>query len=204
MEDYGYIELNAETEEYSLTPLGEIAAQIAETHPLVMAKCAKEWNMFADFSVYQIIGFLACFVDVKVPEEYRAETPKPKDAFLKFRITEMQSMFQRFDQDELDFRADTGINYDTMVQFDLIDEFIEWAKCEDELACKSFIQRLTNSDKAVSAGDFAKAGMKICALAKELDKAVELVEDRIELQHKLSQIDGLILKYITTTQSLYL
>jgi len=128
---------------------------------------------------------------------------------LKFRITEMQSMFQRIEQQELDWQADTGINYANMFQFDLIDEFMEWTKCEDELACKSFLQRLTNSEKAVSAGDFAKAGMKICALAKELEQALAaqvsgIVEGGVEALHKLSQIDGLILKYITTTQSLYL
>ena len=198
MEDSGYISRD-ESGDYSLTSLGEIAAQIAETHPLIMAKCIKDWRAFADFSVHQIVGFLACFVDVKVPEEYRAETPKTKDAFLKFRVAEMQSMFHRLEQEELDSRADTG--YKVSVQFDLIDEFMEWTRCEDEPACKSFLQRLSNSEKAVSAGDFAKAGMKICALAKELEKAVS---GRVELQYKLSQIDGLILKYITTTQSLYL
>ena len=203
MEDSGYL-LRDVSGDYSLTPLGEIAAQIAETHPLVMAKCVQEWRAFADFTTHQIVGFLACFVDVKVPEEYRAETPKTKDAFLKFRVAEMQSMFQRLEQEELDSRADTG--YKVSVQFDLIDEFMEWTKCEDELACKSFLQRLTNSEKAVSAGDFAKAGMKICALAKELEKALSNTntDGNVELQHKLSQIDGLVLKYITTTQSLYL
>jgi superfamily II RNA helicase len=204
MEDYGYIELDDETGDYSLTHLGEIASQIAETHPLVMAKCIKEWCAFADFSVQQLVGFLACFADVKVPEEYRTEYPKSKDVFLKIRVAEMQSMFHRFEQDELDFRADTG--YKSHIQFDLIDDFMEWTKCEDEHACKSFLQRLANSEKAISAGDFAKAGMKICALAKELEQALAgaLVEGSVEAQHKLSQIDGLVLKYITTTQSLYL
>lgn len=204
MQDYEYVSRDDATGEYSLTPLGEIAAQIAETHPLVMAKCVQEWRAFADFTVHQIVGFLACFVDVKVPEEYRAETPKTKDVFLKFRVAEMQSMFHRIEQQELDWQADTG--YKVSVQFDLIDEFMEWTKCEDELACKSFLQRLTNSEKAVSAGDFAKAGMKICALAKELEQAVSNtnMDGIVEGVHKLSQIDGLVLKYITTTQSLYL
>lgn len=204
MQDYGYISFDVETGDYSLTPLGEIAANIAETHPLVMAKCVQEWSAFAEFSVQQIVGFLACFVDIKVPEEFRTEYPKSKDVFLKIRVSEMQSMFHRFEQDEVDFQADTG--YKVSVQFDLMDEFMEWTKCEDEHACKSFLQRLANSEKAVSAGDFAKAGMKICALAKELEKALTctLVEGSVEAQHKLSQIDGLVLKYITTTQSLYL
>jgi hypothetical protein len=83
---------------------------------------------------------------------------------------------------------------------------MEWARCDNEHACKSFLQRLANSEKAVSAGDFAKAGMKICALAKELENALAAanIDGVVEAQHKLSQIDGLILKYITTTQSLYL
>jgi superfamily II RNA helicase len=200
--DYGYIVFDVETGMYSLSPLGEMAAQIAEAHPLVMAKCLQEWSSFAEFSVQQIVGFLACFVDVKVPEEYRAEHPKSKDTFLQNRVSQMHSMILRFEQEELDVRADTGIAYANLVQFDLIDAFMEWTKCEDERTCKVFLQNLSNSEKAVSAGDFTKAGMKICALAKELEKAVG--NTCVEAQHKLSQIDGLVMKYITTTQSLYL
>jgi hypothetical protein len=89
----------------------------------------------------------------------------------------------------------------------MVDECMEWTRCEEEIQCKHFIQKLAISEKAISAGDFAKAGMKICALAKEIEAvcvSTPELEGRIELMHKLSQIDGLVLKYITTTQSLYL
>jgi hypothetical protein len=45
--------------------------------------------------------------------------------------------------------------------------------------------------------------MKITTIAKELSKVAEEI-GQIELLHKLSKIEGLVLKYVTTAQSLYL
>ena len=171
-----------------------------------MAKCVVQWKWFADFSVKQLIGVLACFTDVNVPDEYRASYPRSKDEMLVDRLEELQHMFHVFEDEEREREAYTGISYDRAIQFDVIDAFMEWVDCEDEMACKAFLQRLTASEKAISAGDFAKAGMKIATLARELETMCGSVvmEGSVEFQHKLSQIPGHVLKYITTTQSLYL
>lgn len=205
MEKYGFIIRGEPDKTYSLTLLGQVAAQIAETHALVMAKCIMEWPT-NNFSVVQLIGMLSCFTDVKVPEEYRAQYPKTQDSFLLDRINELQNMFHVFEKEEFEREVHTGIKYEHAIQFDLVDEFMGWAECNDEMMCREFMQTLTMSEKAVSAGDFTKAGMKICALAKELETmcSVVAIDGAIELQHKLSQIPEKILKYITTTQSLYL
>jgi hypothetical protein len=70
------------------------------------------------------------------------------------------------------------------------------------MECKEFIQRL-GLEKEISVGDFTKAILKISTIAKELGAVCESVGE-IELLNKLSQIDGMILKYITTAQSLYI
>jgi hypothetical protein len=58
------------------------------------------------------------------------------------------------------------------------------------------------SEKSISIGDFTKAILKISTITKELINVCEQ-NDLIEFMYKLSQIDGMILKYIATTQSLY-
>ena len=55
----------------------------------------------------------------------------------------------------------------------------------------------------LSIGDFTKAVLKISTLSREMIGMAEKINN-IELMSKLSSIDGLILKYVTTNQSLYL
>jgi len=92
----------------------------------------------------------------------------------------------------------TGISYSDALMFDIIDESMEWCDCVSEEECKLFIQTKL-SEKEISVGDFTKAMMKISTIAKELSMSIE----NTELLFKLSQVDELILKYIATTQSLY-
>ena len=193
LETHGAIVSSDTPDAFSLTEYGNLAAQIAETHPLLLAKCVP---FLSALSVDQLIGFLSSFVDIKIPEP--AEYPRTKDPVLKTRLEQVVEWKNAFYQDEVDLRADTGIQYDRILQFDLTDEFMEWSRFETEEECKALLQQV--HEKGVSTGDFAKVGMKICAIAKELEKATE----SIELRHKLSQVDGKVLKYITTTQSLYL
>jgi hypothetical protein len=44
--------------------------------------------------------------------------------------------------------------------------------------------------------------LKIVTIAKEFMNIAEAVGN-VELMHKLNQIEGLVLKYVTTSQSLY-
>jgi hypothetical protein len=97
----------------------------------------------------------------------------------------------------------TGIQYEDMLMYDMIDAIGIWAtECTTEQACKYFIQQ-TLGEKGISIGDFTKSVMKISTIAKEVIALCEKHE-LIDLMHKLSQIDQLILKYVTTSQSLYI
>jgi hypothetical protein len=79
---------------------------------------------------------------------------------------------------------------------------MQWANCETETDCKYFIQQSIN----ISVGDFTKAIMKVAAIVKELMSMCEEFEGKdgfVELYYRLSKIEPMILKYITTAQSLY-
>jgi hypothetical protein len=87
------------------------------------------------------------------------------------------------------------------LNFDIIDEAMEWCNCSSEEECKLFIQtRLL--DKEITIGDFTKAMMKIATISKEFQICCD-PDINIEWYYKLSKIDDLVLKYIATTQSLY-
>ena len=95
----------------------------------------------------------------------------------------------------------TGIVYENALNYDMPDCAVAWTHCEDERACKVFIQEQLAS-MGISVGDFTKAMLKISTMAKELSTAAEMAGE-LECLHKLSQVDELILKYVTTSQSLY-
>lgn len=188
---------------YVLTHLGKIASNMAETHPLIMSELIVEWDYMASFSPYQIIGLLSCFCDVKVQEEKKNMEPKTKDEFLKYRIQEVMKKRDDYQDIEIERQIFSGSKYQQILNYDLIDSMITWAKtCNDEYTCKTFLQNTITIEKGISIGDFTRACLKISALTKELMLVGELL-GQTEWTHKLSQIDGLVLKYISTTQSLY-
>ena len=174
---------------FKLTHLGEIAAGLAEIHPLALSHWILEWEWFCYFTPVQLVGLLACFTDVKVLEEERHSFPYTEDNWLKERINELRQTYEDIP------------NNNDVLNFDMTDFAIEWTQCSDERECKVFIQnRIT--EKEISIGDFTKAMMKIATIVQELMTIAECA-GQIECMHKLSQIGELIRKYVTTSQSLY-
>lgn len=188
--------------EYELDSLGVISSNIAEVHPLIMAFFMEKWNYFSEFTILQLIGLFSCFTDIKVQPDFRMSVPGGKDPFLKKKITEMLEMFSQLNDLESKRDIQTGINYESPMVFDIVDEIMEWTKCKTEEDCKKFVNtQLLHKD--ISIGDFTKAVLKISTITKELMSVCEII-GQIDLLHKLTQIDSIILIYITVNQSLYL
>jgi len=201
LKTHGFVFYNEEAG-YAFTPLGQVAANIAEVHPLVLATCIMEWAQFSRFSTVQLIAFLSCFADVKVPEDQRKIEPVFTDSFLEYRVRELKQHYLRFEEMELASELYTGIDYETAVVYDLVDEMAEWCACETEEQCKYFLQNRITAERGISVGDFTKACMKISAISKEIANVCEQM-GFVECMFKLSTVDTHILKYIATTQSLY-
>ena len=100
---------------------------------------------------------------------------------------------------EVDIRS--GINYYDALKYDIIDLSIKWCELDNERDCKIFIENEIKSI-SISIGDFTKAMLKIVAITKEWITVCEITNN-VEAQHKFSQIDSMILKYVMTSQSLY-
>jgi hypothetical protein len=186
---------------YEFTALGRMASNIAEIHPLILTSLAETWNHFAEFSPKQLVGLFSCFTDVNVPDDIRHSIPITDDPFLKDKILQLSKMYALYDAREGDMHMRTGINYADAIQFDIIDLAMQWCDCSTEEECKRFIQNDVNL-KSISVGDITKAMLKIATIAKEWMNVFTLCGN-LDTLHKLSQIEGMILKYITTSQSLY-
>ena len=97
--------------------------------------------------------------------------------------------------------SSNNTNSDSELCYDLMDIIEEWCIATDEPQCKWFIQTKLG-EKGISIGDFTKAILKISTITRELMNLCEQFE-LVILLSKLAHIDGIILKYITTAQSLY-
>ena len=184
---------------YELTTIGQISSCIAEIHPLIMSQFFIEWNYLAAFSPKLLIGLFSCFTNIKVPDQERLSIPSIDDTFLKSRIEEVIALYEKYGDYENNNDIRTGINYNDVLVFDIIESSMQWCDCADELSCRQFIQ----TNVSISIGDFTKAMLKIVTISKEWMKVCEML-GQVEALHKLSQIEGLVLKYVATSQSLYI
>jgi superfamily II RNA helicase len=192
--DRGFIEI--EEENYRLTALGKMAGSIAEVHGLIMSEFIIKNDYFADFNERDLVGILSCFTDIKIADDERKTVPPTQ------MLKDLMKLYKEYQELETTHDIRTGIHYDDALQFDMFEFSMKWTKCANEQECKEFIQNDV-ADKGISVGDFNKAMMKIATIAKELMKVAEDA-GQIDLLYKLSKIEGLVFKYVTTAQSLYL
>ena len=190
--DNQFITIDAETGIYSFTSTGKIAAGIAEVHPLVMSRSV---GQLLPLSPRQIVGVLSCFSGIKVDRDSKVSVPTTHDKAVKAVVSDIAELYKTYGEIETKRGTDSGVDYDDALVYDAIDIMMDWCDCADEAECRIFIRDRI----AFSIGEFTKGIMKISAIVKELTGVCESVE----LEHKLSQVDGLILKYVATAQSLY-
>ena len=187
--------------DYHFTEMGIAASCIAEIHPLIMAKFIIQNNYLAEFSAKELVGLFSCFTDVNVATDVAVSVPCTHNSFLRSKINELAASYVYYQQKEIDADVRTGIKYEGVLMYDIIDYAMEWCDCTTESQCKEIIEKLQyNAD--VSIGDFTKAMLKIATISREL-MCVSETMNQTNLLHKLSEIEGMILKYITTCQSLY-
>jgi len=192
-------------EEYRLTAeKGMIASSMAEINPILIASVCKDWNYFEEFTTRDLVSFFSLFVDVRVNEEsrvYAGFTNYCDNEFINTKIKSFEkirfALMQSEDRYKI-YMKESGLEG---FCYDLVDIMEQWCKCEDESQCKMLLSEI--EIKGISVGDFTKAVLKISTLSREMIGMCEAT-NQMELMHKLVAIDGMILKFVTTNQSLYL
>ena len=187
---------------YELTELGKIAADIAEVHPLIMTQLITHTNWFQEQTVDDIISILSIFTDVNVAKDVKEENPTSKNYALLQHIQYVADTYDNYNDLENTMRINSGSQYTDALCYDMPDLVNGWCGCTSEMECKVYLQNNV-AQKTVSAGDFTKALLKISTIVREIALVAEKM-NQIECAHKLSQVDSKILKYITTSQSLYI
>jgi hypothetical protein len=188
-----------------MEPKGIIASRIAEIHPVLLANVCP---LLMDMDSVELAATLSLFTDVRVHEDIRIH-PGFKYISDNHRLNDMLCEFNCIKEDLILCENRANINMpDSGLDrhcYDIVDYVAAWCECEDEGQCRNIIRRL-EEEAGVSVGDFSKALLKISTVSRELMAMCDVVKDdsMVEFAHRLSKVDGLVLKYIATNQSLYL
>ena len=87
-------------------------------------------------------------------------------------------------------------------QYDIIHFSIEWFNAEDEETCKLILNKV-KKNKDIFMGDFIKALLKINHIVTEMEKVAGILNN-MELLQKLRAVQEKTMKFVATTQSLYI
>jgi superfamily II RNA helicase len=193
------------TQIFALTKKGQIACSMAEINPILMSEFLVKSNYMSNMNKVQILQFLSCFTDIKVKMDCRSIVPMTNDTVILDAISHIQlaiNYYYQYSSEQNITISNNGTENDLELMFDLINIIDKWCDCTDEDQCKWFVQSQL-LPKDISIGDFTKAILKISTMTKELMNVAEQFEDMLPFLSKLGDIDSMILKYITTAQSLY-
>jgi predicted solute-binding protein len=127
--------------------------------------------------------------------------PLIADLHLKRNIEQIVVLYENYEQCEIDRDIRSGLKYEDAVLFDIMELSMQWCRCSTEAECKYFIQTAV-AEKSISIGDFTKAMLKLVTISRELVSVCEQA-GRVDVLYKLNEIEGLVLKYVATSQSLY-
>ena len=192
--DNGFIII--QDDDYVITEKGRFASQLQEMHPLAMTDLYYKVGRFDSLDASELAGLFSCFYPVSVTDEFKAHKPYA----LCDVIMHMNKFLGHYLSCEEDMFLNTGANYG--ICYDLMPYIIKWCDTKDEMECKSVIQEM-KKNTGVFVGEFVKALLKVNAVTLEFERVCETTQN-IALLEKLKMIPSLTLKYIVTTQSLYL
>lgn len=182
------------TTDKCVTNKGLIASHIQEIHPLVMADVYTETNGFENFNAMEIATVFSCFNNIHVSDELKTH----------YSITDisnfMTEKLEYYFQLEIKNNINTGSSYD--INFDLQSYIMRWCECQNDAECKQVIHDI-KVQKNIFLGEFIKAILKINNICAEFEKICEVNGD-LTLLEKIKQIPTYTLKYVVSTQSLYI
>lgn len=192
--------INELNNKYILTLKGQCGMKIQETHSLVMIDLLKQFNDFKEMTIEEIISLMSCFTSLTIKDKYKVYQPDNiYSSHLENAAKHIEQLFYKYSDLEQVNKIDTGSEWD--LNYDIMNTMIEWCNATTEIECKKIIQNL-QINKEVFLGEFVKSLIKITNIIREI-KQVAAISCNVELENKLEKCNEKILKYIITTQSLY-
>jgi superfamily II RNA helicase len=183
---------------YNLSLTGKSALKINEVHSLIFSSLIMG-NIFDDLEPFQMVSILSCFTNINVCEELKTYCPQSDDKKVLEVISQINKMVDHYLGLECKYQLNTGADY--TINYDIVNYVVQWCHCETEAECK-FVIQIIKEEKDISLGDFVKAILKINNICREIESIAE-ENGNIKLLKMISGISKLIIKYVASSESLY-
>jgi len=178
----------------------KIASQLKETHCLAMTDLLTRSDLFEACDERTIIGVLSCFTNVNVGSDMRVSVPTSKNENVRSLIDFIYENLEKYQSYETKYGFNSGSDYS--INFDVCDEMMAWCDVENAEQAISFLKSL-KSEKNIFVGEFIKGVLKIVNILKELEKIFTTIVEKLEYVEKIKNCYELLLKFVCTSQSLY-
>lgn len=180
-------------EKNQLTTKGYIATHIKEVHPLVLANM---WDDMTKFSSNDLIEFLSCMTNIRVPETQQSYKPTSLVPFME----KTEALLEHYYKFELHHNFHSGEEY--TIHFDLMKYIKSWVAVQNSEEAVKFLNML-KFEKEIPLGDFVKAMMKINNIVEQMIFICEKLND-MDFMLRLKEVSPKLMKFIVTNQSLYI
>ena len=185
-----------------MTQRGQEASCLAEINGLVFVEFLEYCNYLEHYDAIQMIGLLSIFTDIKINQDYKISVPNSKNNVLNQDIKKIIELNDMYYDLEVKYNVNSGYDYQNALTFDFVDSIMIWCECKTVEECKNFIEtQLVPLE--VSLGEFTKGLLKILAMSKELIK-MTYITNNVALEFELNKIESYLMKFIVTTQSIYI
>ena len=181
-------------------PRRAIASQIKETHNLVMTDLLTEYDFFGAYDEQTIIGVLSSFTNVNVSSNARVSVPSSENEDVHEMISYVTSKIDDYEAYETKHGFYSGSDYS--INFNICDEIMAWCDVENADQAVVFLKKI-KTEKGIFVGEFVKGVLKIANILKEHEKIFTELVPKLDYVEKIKNCYDLLLKFVCTSQSLY-
>lgn len=177
-----------------------IASQLKETHNLVMTDLLTEYDFFGAYDEEQIIGTLSCFTNINVSSDTRFSVPTSQSEDVHEMISYVMNKMDEYEAYETKHGFYSGSNY--TINYDVCDELMKWCNVKTADEAILFLKKI-RQEKGIFVGEFVKGVLKVANILKEHEKIFTELVPKLDYVEKIKNCYDLLLKFVCTSQSLY-
>ena len=198
MEDEKFISKSEEN--ITLLSKGKYAIGLNEIHSLAMSE-AIDLNVFQNLTPCELACTLSVFCDIRLSDQdkiFNVEYATKNINIIK-AVKSIKQLYNKYYDIETYHQTEFLFNYE--LQYDLIEIVERWYNAENEKECMNIINEAKKW--GIEIGNYNKTIMKLCNIVNELE-SVCLLQENVDLKHRLHDIPENIMKFVINNQSLYL
>lgn len=192
--------ITSDENRYTLLETGKYAIGLNEIHSLAVAECFYN-KIFSDLNPCELACVLSVFCDIRLQDQDKIFNVDSAINNIKITgtVKKIKKSYDKYYDIETHYQTEFMFNYE--LQYDLIEIVHKWYNCKDENECIHILNEA--KQWGIEIGNFNKAIMKICNIVNELE-GLCLIQENVDLKHRLHDIPGNIMKFVINNQSLYL